>query len=102
MPPKEKTVMTAYEMFLDKGITGAVAVLAIAGLIWAVVKLLQSKDERIKDQALFSESLKRTNEVIANLTVEVNKATTGALAESSRSSMVLAASVQTLEKSVRD
>lgn len=94
--------MTAYEMFLDKGIVGAVAVLAIAALIWAVTKLLQSKDERIKDHTLFAESMKRSNEVVASLTVEVNKSTTAAFAESSRASSALATSVQSLEKSIRD
>lgn len=102
MAPSEKTITTAYEMFLEKGITGAVAVLAIAALIWAVAKLLKSKDERIQDQAVFSESLKKTSEMIAALTVEVNKATTNALAESSRSSVAFATSVQLLEKSVKD
>lgn len=102
MPPNEKTVMTAYEMFLDKGITGAVAVLAITALIWAIIKLLQSKDERIKDQTLFADALKRTNEVVSNLTIEVNKSTTLALAESSRATNVLSTSVQSLEKSMRD
>lgn len=102
MAPKEKVITSAYEMFLEKGITGAVAVLAIAALIWAVVKLLQSKDERIKDQALFSESLKRTNDVVATLTVEVNKSATSALAESSRSNSTLASAVQILEKSVKE
>ena len=91
MPPKEKTVMTAYEMFLDKGIVGAVAVLAIAGLIWAVFKLLQSKDDRIKDQGLFADTLKRSNEAVTALTVELNKSNSG-----------LSSAVQSLDKSIKD
>lgn len=94
--------MTAYEMFLDKGIVGAVAVLAIAALIWAVVKLLQSKDERIKDQSLFSEALKSMNSAMAALTVEVNKTATAALSESSKTATALTSAVQGLDKSMRD
>jgi|SRR5688572_13001521 len=102
MPPKEKTVLTAYEQFLEKGIVGAVAVLAIAALIWAIVKLLQSKDERIKDQSLFADAMKKTNEAVAALTVEVNKTATAGLAEASRTSTALGTSVQNLERSLRD
>jgi len=102
MPPKEKTVLTAYEQFLEKGIVGAVAVLAIAALIWAIVKLLQSKDERIKDQSLFADAMKKTNEAVAALTVEVNKTATAGLAEACRTSTALGTSVQNLERSLRD
>lgn len=102
MAPSEKTVQSAYEMFLDKGIVGAVAVLAIAGLIWAVVKLLVSKDERIKDQTLFAAALQKTNEGVAALTVEVNKSAVAAVADASRSANAMVTRMQALEKSIED
>jgi hypothetical protein len=100
--PSEKTVQTTYEMFLDKGIVGAVAVLAIAGLIWAVSKLLVSKDERIKDQTLFAAALQKTNDGVAALTVEVNKSAVAAVADASRSANAMVIRMQALEKSVED
>lgn len=100
MPPNEKTVQSAYEMFLDKGIVGAVAVLAIAGLIWAVMRLLVSKDERIKDQALFAAVLQKTNEGVSALTVEVNKSTVIAVSDASRSASAVVMQIQSLEKSI--
>lgn len=100
--PNEKTVQSAYEMFLDKGIVGAVAVLAIAGLIWAVSKLLVSKDERIKDQTLFASTLQKTNEGVSALTVEVNKSAVAAVADASRSASAMVTRMQALEKSVED
>jgi hypothetical protein len=98
--PNDKTVQSAYEMFLDKGIVGAVAVLAIAGLIWAVVKLLVSKDERIKDQTLFAAALQKTNEGVAALTVEVNKSAVAAVADASRSANAMVTRMQALEKTM--
>lgn len=100
MAPNEKTVQSAYEMFLDKGIVGAVAVLAIAGLIWAVVKLLVSKDERIQDQVLFAAAMQKTNEMVSALTVEVNKSAITAFADASRNSTAVVTQMQNLEKSV--
>jgi hypothetical protein len=100
VPPNEKTVQSAYEMFLDKGIVGAVAVLAIAGLIWAVMRLLVSKDERIKDQALFAAVLQKTNEGVSALTVEVNKSTVIAVSDASRSASAVVMQIQSLEKSI--
>jgi hypothetical protein len=99
--PNEKTIQSAYDMFLEKGIVGAVAVLAIAALIWAVVKLLVSKDERIKDQGLFTAALLKTNEGVSSLTIEVNKSATAALTEVSRKSMALGTSIEQLEKSIQ-
>lgn len=98
--PNDKNVQTAFEMFLNQGIVGAVALLAIAALIWAIVKLLVSKDERIKDQTLFAAALQKTNEGISALTVEVNKSAVAAVAEAGRSASTLSMSVQNLEKSV--
>lgn len=99
MPSAEAT-KTAYDLFLDKGIVGAVAVLAIAGLIWAVTKLLVSKDERIKDQALFAAALQKINEGLSALTVEVNKSAVSALADAQRSANAVTVAVQGLEKSI--
>jgi len=100
--PNEKTVQSAYEMFLDKGIVGAVAVLAITGLIWAVTKLLVSKDERIKDQALFAAALQKINEATSALTVEVNKSAVTAVADAGRSANTMATQVQNLQKSIEE
>jgi hypothetical protein len=97
--PSEKTVQSAYEMFLDKGIVGAVAVLAIAALIWAVSKLLVSKDERIKDHTYFAATLQKTNDGVSALTVEVNKSTVTAVADASRASIAMVTRIQALEKS---
>lgn len=88
-------------MFLDKGVVGAVAVLAIAALLWTVVKLLVSKDERIKDQGLFTAALLKTNEGVSALTVEVNKSATAALTEATRKSVELGTSITHLDKSIQ-
>ena len=101
MPPKEN-LKTAYDLFLEKGITGAVALLAIAELIWAIARLLKSKDDRIKDQGLFSTTLEKTNAGTAALAIEVNKSHTAALSDASRTNATLTASIQNLEKSIRD
>jgi hypothetical protein len=87
--PQDKTVLSAYEMFLEKGITGAVAVLAIAALIWAVVKLLKAKDDRIQDQKLFVETLLKSNEGLKALTIETNKVASSAASEASVNSASL-------------
>lgn len=100
MAPSEKSVQSAYEMFLDKGIVGAVAVMAIAGLIWAVMKLLVSKDERIKDQALFAAALQKMNEGVSALTVEVNKSAVTTVADAGRIANTLVARTQSLEKGI--
>lgn len=100
MPPKE-TIKTAYDVFLDKGLVGAVALLAIAGLIWAVTRLLKSKDDRIKDHGDFATTLQKIGEVLTATTIEVNKSATAAQAEAGRTTMVLNVSVQNLEKSVQ-
>lgn len=100
MPPKEN-VKTAYDLFLDKGLVGAVALLAIAALIWAVTRLLKSKDDRIKDHGVFAAALTKINEAVTALTVEVNKSATASVAEAGRNSLVLSSSVQNLEKSIQ-
>src|SRR5690606_29256089 len=71
-------------------------------LIWAVTKLLVSKDERIKDQALFAAALQKINEATSALTVEVNKSAVTAVADAGRSANTMATQVQNLQKSIEE
>jgi hypothetical protein len=64
------------------------------------LKLLKSKDDRIKDQGLFATALQKTSEVVAALTVEINRSSVAAFADTSRTSAGLTVSVQNLQKSV--
>lgn len=100
--PSNTHVQSAYQLFLDQGITGAVAILAILALIWAIIKLLAAKDERIKDHTTFAASIHKTNEMIAALTLEVNKTAAVTGADASRSANAMAAQNQSLQKSVED
>lgn len=94
--PQDKTILSAYEIFLEKGIAGAVAILAIAALIWAVVKLLKAKDDRIQDQKLFTEALIKTNEGVTALTIEANKVSTIAASEAALNSAALKRAIDTV------
>lgn len=96
--PNDKTVLSAYEMFLEKGITGAVAVLAIAALIWTMIKLLKAKDDRIQDVMRFAETLLKSNEGLKAVTVEANKVTTSAANEASLSSAALRQSIDAVTR----
>lgn len=96
--PNDKVVLSAYEMFLEKGITGAVAVLAIGGLIWAVFKLLKAKDDRIQDQVRFAETLLKSNEGLKAVTVEANKVATAAASEASLNSAALKQAVENMAR----
>ncbi len=96
--PTDKTVLSAYEMFLEKGITGAVAVLAIGGLIWTMIKLLKAKDDRIQDVMRFAETLLKSNEGLKAVTVEANKVATATASEASLNSAALKQSVENLSK----
>lgn len=100
--PNDKTVLSAYEMFLEKGIAGAVAVLAIGALIWAIVKLLKAKDDRIQDQMRFAEVLLKLNEGTKALTVETNKVATSAASEASLNSAALRQSVDAVTRETSD
>jgi len=98
--PQDKIVLSAYEMFLEKGIVGAVAVLAVAALIWAIVKLLKAKDDRIQDQQLFTEALLKTNDGVKALTIEANKVATSAASEASINHAALKRSVESLSDEI--
>lgn len=101
-PPSEKQFQTAYDLFLDKGLIGAVALLAILALVWAVMRLLKSKDERIQDQAQFAVALKTLNDGVTKLIIEVNKSATEALFQANQGSSALRQKIENLEKTVHD
>lgn len=100
--PKDPIVLSAYEMFLEKGIVGAVAVLAVAALIWAIVKLLKAKDDRIHDQQLFAEALLKTNEGVKALTIEANKVATASASEASINSAALRRAIDNVTEETAD
>lgn len=94
--PENKQLGSAYQLFLDQGVVGAVALLAIAALIWVTRALLKAKDDRVADQAAFSTVLQASNENTRALAVETAKVA----ADVAKHNEITRLAVNALEKAV--
>lgn len=92
-------VKGAYEYLLTQGVLGVMCTLLIVALIWSVKNLLKAKDDRIQDQAKYTEALKGFNEAVRDLTVEMNKSANDTANDVLRSNEGLKISMASLEKS---
>lgn len=98
--PGKGPIDSAWQLFLNQGVVGAVALLAIVALIWVTKALLKAKDDSISDQKKFAEVLQKTIENSKTLAVEINKSTSEASAEVVKTAEALKATVLSLEKTV--
>ncbi len=94
--PETKQLGSAYQMFLDQGVVGAVALLSIAALIWVTRALLKAKDDRVADQAAFATVLQASNENTRALAVETAKVAS----DVAKHNEITRIAVNALEKSV--
>jgi uncharacterized membrane protein YhiD involved in acid resistance len=82
--PGQKQSEEALDNLAGQGILGSLCVLLIVALFVTLRALLKAKDDRFADQRMMTETLEKHNEAAKELAVEMNKAASNLVIESTK------------------
>lgn len=100
--PGQKQTESALDTLADQGVLGSLCVLLIVALFFAVKALLKAKDDRFNDQRLMTEALERHNSAAKELAVEMNKAASNLVIESTKSLELVKVTLASQERALTE
>jgi signal transduction histidine kinase len=100
--PGQKQSEEALDNLAGQGILGSLCVLLIVALFFTLKALLKAKDDRFADQKLMTETLEKHNEAAKALAVEMNKAASALVVESTRNLDSMKNTLAAQERSMDD
>lgn len=100
--PGQKQSEEALDTLAGQGILGSLCVLLIVALFVTIKALLKAKDDRFADQKLMTETLERHNQAAALLAVEMNKAASNLVVESTKNMDAMKNTLSAQERSMDD
>lgn len=100
--PGQKQAEGALDTIAGQGILGSLCVLLILALFFSIKALLKAKDDRFSDQKLMTESLEKHNEAAKELAVEMNKAASNLVIESTKTMDLVKNTLAAQERSMDD
>jgi uncharacterized membrane protein YhiD involved in acid resistance len=100
--PGQKQSEQALDTLAGQGILGSLCVLLIVALFVTIKALLKAKDDRFADQKLMTETLERHNQAAKELAVEMNKAASSLVVESTKNMDSMKNTLSAQERSMDD
>ncbi len=100
--PGQKQSEQALDTLAGQGILGSLCVLLIVALFFTIKSLLKAKDDRFADQKLMTETLEKHNEAAKELAVEMNKAASNLVVESTKNMDAMKNTLSAQERSMDD
>lgn len=100
--PGQKQSEEALDTLAGQGILGSLCVLLIVALFVTIRALLKAKDDRFADQKLMTETLERHNQAAKELAVEMNKAASNLVVESTKNMDAMKNTLSAQERSMDD
>ncbi len=100
--PGQKQSEQALDTLAGQGILGSLCVLLIVALFVTIKALLKAKDDRFADQKLMTETLERHNQAAKELAVEMNKAASNLVVESTKNMDAMKNTLSAQERSMDD
>lgn len=93
---------TALGTIAEYGILGAVCVLLVAALVWAVRGWFKEKDDRLNDQKAMADARQKDNDALKQLTIELKEHSTHLVVEATKSQDAMASSLKRQEDALDD
>lgn len=100
--PGQKQSEQALDTLAGQGILGSLCVLLIVALFVTIKALLKAKDDRFSDQKLMTEALEKHNQAAKELAVEMNKAASNLVIESTKNLDSVKNTLSAQERSMDD
>ena len=100
--PGQKQAETALDNLAGQGILGSLCVIMIIALFFAIRSILKAKDDRISDQRQMIDALQKLNEGSRDLAIELNKASSNLVMESSKNQDALKSALTNQDRSLTD
>lgn len=100
--PGQKQSEEALDTLSRQGILGSFCVLLIIALFVTIKALLKAKDDRFADQKLMVETLEKHNQAAKELAVEMNKAASNLVVESTKNMDAMKNTLSAQERSMDD
>lgn len=100
--PGQKQSEEALDTLVGQGILGSLCVLLIVALFFTMKALLKAKDDRFSDQKLMTEALEKHNEAAKELAIEMNKAASNLVVETTKNLDAMKNTLSAQERSMDD
>jgi uncharacterized membrane protein YhiD involved in acid resistance len=100
--PGQKQAETALDNLAGQGILGSLCVIMIIALFFAVRAILRAKDDRIGDQRMMIEALQKLNDASRELAIELNKASSNLVVESTKNHDAVKNALTAQDRSLTD
>jgi len=100
--PGAKQSEEALDTLVGQGILGSLCVLLIVALFFTMKALLKAKDDRFSDQKLMTEALEKHNEAAKELAIEMNKAASNLMVETTKNLDAMKNTLSAQERSMDD
>jgi len=100
--PGQKQSEDALSNLVSQGTLGSTCALLIVALFFAVKSIMKAKDDRFQDQKAMTEVLGKSNEAARELAIEMNRASSNLVIESTRHLDAVRNTLLAQEKSLDD